>query len=69
MDAPKTLQQAIVYFSDPDRCFEYAKKFRWPNARCLVRDAARETLVYQDAAHLVLLLLPETIHPSNWEPS
>ena len=33
MDAPKTLQQAIIYFSDPDRCFEYAKKFRWPKGK------------------------------------
>lgn len=31
MDAPKTLQQAIVYFSDADRCFEYAKMLRWPD--------------------------------------
>src|SRR3984893_18079544 len=31
MDAPKTLQEAIVYFSDPQRAFDYAKKFRWPN--------------------------------------
>ena len=29
MDAPKTLQEAIVYFSDPDRCFQYALKLRW----------------------------------------
>jgi transposase-like protein len=29
MDAPKTLQQAIVYFSDKDRCFQYAMKLRW----------------------------------------
>jgi transposase-like protein len=29
MDAPKTLQQAVVYFSDPDRCFQYALKLRW----------------------------------------
>ena len=33
MGAPKTLQQAIIYFSDPNRCFEYAKKFRWPNGK------------------------------------
>jgi transposase-like protein len=33
MDAPRTLQQAIVYFSDPDRAFEYAKKFRWPKGK------------------------------------
>ena len=33
MDSPKTLQQAIVYFSDPDRAFEFAKKFRWPDGK------------------------------------
>jgi transposase-like protein len=33
MKTPKTLQQAIVYFSDPDRCFEYAKKLRWPDGK------------------------------------
>ncbi len=27
----KTLQQAIAYFSDPDRAFEYAVRFRWPD--------------------------------------
>jgi transposase-like protein len=26
-----TLQQAIVYFSDPDRAFQYALNFRWPD--------------------------------------
>jgi transposase-like protein len=31
MDKPKTLQEAITYFSDPERCFEYAKKLRWPD--------------------------------------
>lgn len=28
---PKTLQEAVVYFSDEDRCFEYAKRLRWPD--------------------------------------
>lgn len=31
MDAPETLQKAIVYFSDPDRCFQYVLNLRWPN--------------------------------------
>ncbi|MGA9042238.1 MAG: IS1595 family transposase [Terriglobales bacterium] len=35
MDAPKTLQQAIVYFSDPQRAFDYAMKFRWPNGKVI----------------------------------
>ena len=28
---PKTLQQAIEYFSDPDRCMKYIMARRWPN--------------------------------------
>jgi transposase-like protein len=31
MDVPSTLQEAIVYFGDPDRCFQYALNLRWPN--------------------------------------
>lgn len=31
MKAPKTLQEAIVYFSDADRAFEFAKSLRWPD--------------------------------------
>lgn len=33
MTEPKTLQEAIVYFSDPQRCFDYAVKLRWPNGK------------------------------------
>ena len=28
---PKTLQEAIVYFADPERAFAYAVKLRWPD--------------------------------------
>jgi transposase-like protein len=31
MAAPLTLQQAIVFLSDPDRCFQYAVNLRWDN--------------------------------------
>jgi len=31
MKKPVTLQQAIAYFSDADRAFEYAKFLRWPD--------------------------------------
>jgi transposase-like protein len=31
MEAPATLQNAIVYFSDAERCFQYALNLRWPN--------------------------------------
>jgi transposase-like protein len=33
MDKPKTLQEAIVYFSDKDRAFAYAIKLRWPDGK------------------------------------
>jgi len=29
--APKTLQEAIVLFSDPDKCHEYSASLRWPD--------------------------------------
>jgi transposase-like protein len=31
MEAPETLQNAIIYFSDSDRCFQYALNLRWPD--------------------------------------
>jgi transposase-like protein len=31
MKSPETLQEAIVYFSDPERTFVYAVNLRWPN--------------------------------------
>jgi transposase-like protein len=30
---PQTLQEAISYFSDPDRCFKYAVNLRWPDGK------------------------------------
>ncbi len=30
---PKTLQEAIVYFADPQRAFDYAVSLRWPNGK------------------------------------
>jgi transposase-like protein len=33
MDTPKTLQEAIVYFGDPQRAFDYAVRLRWPDGK------------------------------------
>ena len=33
MKSPRTLQEAIIYFGDPDRAFEYACKMRWPDGK------------------------------------
>jgi transposase-like protein len=32
-NAPKTLQEAMVYFSNPERCHEFMMKLRWPNGK------------------------------------
>jgi transposase-like protein len=47
MPEPKTLQNAIVYFADPDRCFEYAKKLRWPdgNVACPRCNTAKNSFI------------------------
>jgi transposase-like protein len=31
MDSPRTLLEAIVYFSDPERAHDFVKRLRWPN--------------------------------------
>lgn len=31
MKAPKTLQDAVIYFSDPDNCIKFFGARRWPN--------------------------------------
>src|SRR6266700_4962558 len=31
MESPKTLQQAIIYFNNPDNCLNYFVSKRWPN--------------------------------------
>jgi len=33
MNWPETLQQAVVYFADPDRCLEAAISLRWPGGQ------------------------------------
>jgi transposase-like protein len=44
---PKTLQEAVVYFSEPDRAFEFAKKLRWPdgNVVCPRCNAAKNSFI------------------------
>jgi transposase-like protein len=43
--APKTLQDAMIYFADPERCHEFMVKLRWPDGkvrcpRCNSEDVA-----------------------------
>jgi|SRR5208283_1426321 len=33
LDTPKTLQEAVAYFSNPEQCFAYAMQLRWPDGK------------------------------------
>jgi transposase-like protein len=33
LQLPKTLQEAIAFFADPQKTFDYAVKLRWPNGK------------------------------------
>ena len=35
MPEPKSLQEAIVYFANPDNCIDYLAIRRWPDGRAL----------------------------------
>src|SRR2546425_4127121 len=40
-DFPETLQEAIQYFADEDKCVEFIAMLRWPNgAKCVHCDAS-----------------------------
>jgi transposase-like protein len=47
MKKPETLQQAIVYFSDPQRAFDYAVELRWPDGKvtCPRCDGAKHSFI------------------------
>ena len=43
MKPPRTLQEAIIYFSDPDRAFEYAVKLRWADGKIICPRCSSES--------------------------
>jgi len=45
MDKPKTLQQAIRYFSDEQVCIDTIAELRWPNARPVQSAATMSTII------------------------
>jgi transposase-like protein len=44
---PRTLQEAILYFSDPDRCRDYLVARRWPNGVTCPR-CGSDSVTYQE---------------------
>jgi transposase-like protein len=46
MEEPKTLQEAILYFADPDRCIAYLAQNRWPDGVVMCPACGREDVSY-----------------------
>src|SRR5947207_11397968 len=43
---PKTLQQAIVFFADPENCREFMTKLRWPDGKVTCPRCGSENVKY-----------------------
>jgi hypothetical protein len=52
MEAPKTLQEAIIYFSDFDRCRQFVTELRWPDAKVRCPYCNSEKVTYLESAKL-----------------
>lgn len=46
METPKTLQQAIIFFSDPDNCQKYMIDVRWPDGKVTCPTCGSEKVTY-----------------------
>ncbi|HTD21818.1 MAG TPA: IS1595 family transposase [Terriglobales bacterium] len=46
MPSPKTLQQAILFYSNPDNCLEYMKAIRWPDGNVCCPTCGRTDVVF-----------------------
>jgi len=46
MKTPKTLQQAVVYFSDADSCLDFMVKLRWPDGVVICPTCGRNDVVF-----------------------
>src|SRR6267154_4544346 len=48
MTEPKSLQEAIVYFSNPDNCIDYLAIRRWPDGKVTCPTCGCETVKFSD---------------------
>src|SRR6266550_2115426 len=50
MDSPKTLQAAIIYFADYDRCREFLTDLRWPDGKVTCPKCGSAHVAYLEKA-------------------
>jgi hypothetical protein len=56
---PKTLQEAIIYFSNPDNCIDYLAIRRWPNGAVVCPSCGSDKVKFSATpSHLDLLYSP-----------
>ena len=48
MTEPKSLQEAIVYFSNPDNCIDYLATRRWPDGKVVCPTCGCETVKFSE---------------------
>ncbi len=48
MTEPKSLQEAVVYFSNPDNCIDYLAIRRWPNGKVVCPTCGCETVKFSE---------------------
>jgi transposase-like protein len=48
MSEPKSLQEAIVYFSNPDNCIDYLALRRWPDGKVVCPSCGCETVKFSE---------------------
>jgi len=49
MDSPKTLEAAILYFSDFDRCRAFLMDLRWPDGKVACPTCGSERVIYMSS--------------------
>jgi transposase-like protein len=52
MESPKTLQQAVVYFSKPENCQNFMIAMRWPNGQVQCPRCGSENVTYLENARV-----------------
>lgn len=52
LEMPKTLQEAVAYFSDPERTFQYAVAFRWPDGHITCPRCGSEKHSFVSTRHI-----------------
>ncbi|HZE73149.1 MAG TPA: IS1595 family transposase [Pyrinomonadaceae bacterium] len=52
METPKTLQQAIIYFSKPENCNEFMIGARWPDGKVRCPQCDSENVTYLEKARV-----------------